>query len=262
MILTLDIGNTTIGAAVMERAPAGDYRVVFEGKLPTVREQNGDTAQLEQLLASSGVDLRGIEGAALSSVVPCLDGPVSRAAERLLGSPPVRIGPHCAAGLRFGLPHPEQLGPDRLADAAWAVRHYPLPAVTVDLGTATTFNVLDGDGVFLGGLIAPGLETGLTALSGRAARLPRLKPAPPPRLIGQDPEACMLSGTVTGAAAMIDGIAARIEAELGRTAALILTGGWAELVSRLCLHPHIHDPWLLPKGLAWIYDFAQKCSPI
>lgn len=252
MILTLDIGNTTIGVCGVERTGPEDYRVRFSRKLPTLREQGDYREALAALLAAEGNP--SVEGAALSSVVPCLDRPVSLAAEALLGRAPVKI--QAGRGLAFAIPHPELLGLDRIADSVWAAKRYPLPVVTVDLGTATTFNVLDGEGVFLGGLIVPGLETGLNALTARAARLPTVTLAAPEHLIGRDTEECMRSGAVTGAAAMIDGITTRIEAELGQ-ASLVLTGGGAELVSPLCFHPHDCDPYLLPKGLALLYDRSQ-----
>lgn len=249
MILTLDIGNTTIGVCGVERTGQGDYQVRFSRKLPTL----GDEADYGPLLAGL-LDLEGcpeIEGSVMSSVVPRLDGPVSQAAEGLLGRAPVKIQP--GRGLPFAIPHPELLGLDRIADAVWAAKRYPLPVVTVDLGTATTFNVLNGEGVFLGGLIVSGLETGVKALTDRTARLPSVTLSRPEHLIGRDTEECMRSGAVTGTAALIDGITARIEAELGPVT-LVLTGGWADLVSPLCLHPHDSDPYLLPKGLALLYD--------
>ena len=221
----------------------------FSRKLPTL----GDEADYGPLLAGL-LDLEGcpeIEGSVMSSVVPRLDGPVSQAAEGLLGRAPVKIQP--GRGLPFAIPHPELLGLDRIADAVWAAKRYPLPVVTVDLGTATTFNVLNGEGVFLGGLIVSGLETGVKALTDRTARLPSVTLSRPEHRIGRDTEECMRSGAVTGTAALIDGITARIEAELGPVT-LVLTGGWADLVSPLCLHPHDSDPYLLPKGLALLYD--------
>lgn len=252
MILTLDIGNTTIGVCGVERS--GGYQVVFSDKLPSTEEETKLLPALEGLLRRAGTPLDQIEGAALSSVVPALDAPLIRAVRQLLGKTPVKIGTGHETGLTFAIPHPEKLGLDRVADAAWTARYYPLPAVTVDLGTATTFNVLDANGVFLGGMIAPGLETGCRALSSQTAQLPVVELSGPARLIGRDTQECIRSAAVNGTAAMIDGIAGRVEAELGRTVTLILTGGWARLVESACLHPHICDPWLLPKGLALLYD--------
>lgn len=254
MILTLDIGNTTIGVCGVEREGTGDYRIVFSEKLPAVREEADDLPLLKAILEDTGTAAEDVEGIAFSSVVPCLNEPLCRAVERLLGKTPVKISPDCAGGLSFAIPHPEKLGLDRIADAAWAARRYPLPLITVDLGTATTFNVLDEKGVFLGGVIAAGVETGIAALSSRTAQLPAVELFIPERIIGKDTAECMRSGAVAGTAAMIDGLAARIEAELGQKATLVLTGGWAQMVEPLCLHPHVCDPWLLSKGLAFLYD--------
>lgn len=253
MILTLDIGNTTIGVCGAERTGPEEYEIRFSRRLPTLEDQADYLPALSELLDSEGSP--ALEGAVLSSVVPRLDGPVIHAAEKLLGKTPVRI--KAGEGLPFAIPHPELLGLDRIADAVWAVKHYPLPAVTADLGTATTFNVLSGEGVFLGGLIVSGLETGVKALTERTARLPSITLSQPAHLIGRDTEECMRSGAVFGTAALIDGIAARIEAVLGPVT-LVLTGGWADLVSPLCLHAHDCDPFLLPKGLALLYDRSQS----
>lgn len=253
MILTLDIGNTTVGVSGVE-AQGADYRVLFSGKLFS-REKGDDVfSGLKALLEEKGVFPEAVEGIALSSVVPRLDEPVSLAAEALLGRRPVRIDAASAAGgLSFAVPQPERLGLDRVAGAAWAARRYPLPAVTADLGTATTFNVIGEGGVFLGGVIACGVETGVRALAERTAQLPLPEMAVPESLIGRDTEACMRSGAVYGAAAMTDGIAGRVEAELGKPVTLILTGGWSGLAEPLCVHPHIWEPDLLPKGLALLY---------
>lgn len=259
MILTLDIGNTTIGIYGMERTEDGDYRVVFSEKLSTLREQRDYLPLLRRPFSRTGIALGEIEGIALSSVVPRLDAPVGQAAERLFGKPPVKIAAR-AAGLSYAIPQPEKVGLDRVADAAWAVRRYPLPAVTVDLGTATTFNVLDVDGTFRGGLIAAGVETGLSALSERAAQLPKVDLNGPGGLIGRNTVECMRSGAVAGTAALVDGVTARIENQLGQAVTLVLTGGWARLVEPACLHAHVYDPWLLPKGLALLYDLSAASS--
>lgn len=249
MILTVDIGNTTIALTGLERADGG-YTVVFAEKIPSDKDRSDFDTPVERLLDGH---FARIEGAALSSVVPELTAPVCRAVERVTGISPAVISAKDCKSLTFDVPEPEKVGFDRIADSAWAAR-YPLPAVTVDLGTATTFNVIGAGGVFLGGMIAAGLQTSLNALSERAAQLPRLAPSPPERLIGRNTAECMLSGAVIGAAAMIDGIAARVEKELGAPVSLILTGGGAELAEPFLTHPHVHEPYLLSKGLAHIYS--------
>ena len=157
-------------------------------------------------------------------------------------------------GLTMGVPDPHTVGKDRLVDAAYAAAKFPLPVITVDLGTATTFNVVDEDRVFRGGVICPGLSTGLRALGERCAQLPQVRLGSPKSAIGVNTESCMLSGSVLGTAVLLDGIAQRIEEELGRPATLVVTGGLAKYVTPLCRHPLTYDPELLMKGLALLYQ--------
>ncbi len=117
-------------------------------------------------------------------------------------------------------------------DAAYAAANFPLPVVTVDLGTATTFNVVDENRVFRGGVICPGLSTGLRALGERCAQLPQVHLGSPKSAIGTNTEKCMLSGSVMGTAVLIDGMVQRIEEELGQPATLVVTGGLAKYVTR------------------------------
>ncbi len=111
-------------------------------------------------------------------------------------------------GITLDVPEPQKLGRDRLADSAWAAAHYELPLVTADLGTATTFNVIKKGGIFCGGVIAAGMETGLKALGAHTAQLPKLELQTPERVIGRNTEGCMLSGAVYGTAALLDGVVA------------------------------------------------------
>ena len=274
MILTVDIGNTTIALTGLERV-GGDYNIVFAEKMPSDKGRRDFHTPVERLLDGH---FARIEGAALSSVVPELTEPVCRAVERVTGKAPVVISAKDCGSLTYGVNEPEKVGLDRIADSAWAAARYPLPAVTADFGTATTFNVIgvggsgctpdegivapfvyiedasDVGGVCLGGMIAAGMQTSLNALSERAAQLPRLGLSFPERLIGRNTEECMLSGAVIGAAAMTDGIAARAETELGAPVSLIITGGGAGLAEPFLAYPHIHEPYLLAKGLAYIYN--------
>ena len=154
----------------------------------------------------------------------------------------------------MGVPDPHAVGKDRLVDAAYAAANFPLPVITVDLGTATTFNVVDENRVFRGGVICPGLSTGLRALGERCAQLPQVRLSSPKAAIGVNTESCMLSGSVLGTAVLLDGITQRIVEELGRPATLVVTGGLAKYVTPLCRHPLTYDPELLLKGLALLYQ--------
>jgi type III pantothenate kinase len=261
MIFTIDIGNTTIGLCGLERTADG-YRTRFSLHMNTVREKSAQEYRIElnRLLARENIALSDWEGAALSSVVPCLTDRLRSAVKALTGIAPLLVTAQSDTGLTLAVAKPEQVGLDRIADAAWAAAHFPLPVVTVDLGTATTMNVVDEGGVFLGGLIAPGISTGLQALSTRAAQLPQIELSIPTSVIGKSTEECMCAGVVSGTAAMIDGIVARIEQELGKPVSLVLTGGLARYVDSLCRHPHVYDPALLSKGLATIYERCRETT--
>lgn len=194
------------------------------------------------------------EGAVLTSVVPQITGALAECARHYTGKKPVIVSPDIRTGLTMGVPDPHAVGKDRLVDAAYAAANFPLPVVTVDLGTATTFNVVDENKVFRGGVICPGLSTGLRALGERCAQLPQVHLSSPKSAIGIDTEKCMLSGSVLGTAVLLDGITQRIEEELGRPATLVVTGGLAKYVIPLCRHPLTYDPELLLKGLALLYQ--------
>ena len=257
MILAIDIGNTTVALGGIR-----DGRVCFVARMDTVRTRTAAEyrAEMDKIFAHRRHPERPMrfEGAVLTSVVPQITGALAECARHYTGKKPVIVSPEIRPGLTMGVPDPHAVGKDRLVDAAYAAANFPLPVITVDLGTATTFNVIREDSVFCGGAIAPGLDMGLGALSARAARLPRLDLQIPKRIIGRSAEECILSGTIVGMAAMLDGMVQRIEAELGSPATLILTGGAARFVEPLVLHPHIYDPNLLLKGLAFLCE--RNCA--
>jgi len=252
MILAIDIGNTTValgghqGRACMLCGPHG-HRAHPHGGRNTARRWK-DLARRRRPDRPAH-----FEGAVLSSVVPQLTGVLAECARHYTDKKPVIVGPDIRTGLTMGVPHPESVGKDRLVDAAYAAEHFPLPVVTVDMGTATTFNVVDEQRVFRGGIICPGLSTGLRALGDRCAQLPQVRLGIPESAIGTDTQSCMLSGSVLGTAVLIDGLVQRVEQELGRPVSLVVTGGLARYVTPLCRHELTYDPELLMKGLALLY---------
>ena len=257
MILAIDIGNTTVALGGIR-----DGRVCFVARMDTVRTRTAAEyrVEMDKIFAHRRHPERPMrfEGAVLTSVVPQITGALAECARHYTGKKPVIVSPEIRTGLTMGVPDPHAVGKDRLVDAAYAAANFPLPVITVDLGTATTFNVIRENSVFCGGAIAPGLDMGLGALSERTAQLPRLDLQIPKRIIGRNTEECILSGTIVGMAAMLDGMVQRIEAELGSPATLILTGGAARFVEPLVLHPHIYDPNLLLKGLAFLCE--RNCA--
>ena len=253
MILAIDIGNTTVALGGIK-----DGRVCFVAHMDTVRSRTAAEyrAEMERVFSHRRHPERPIrfEGAVLTSVVPQITGALAECARYYTGKKPVIVSPEIRTGLTMGVPDPHAVGKDRLVDAAYAAANFPLPVITVDLGTATTFNVVDTDRVFRGGVICPGLSTGLRALGDRCAQLPQVYLASPKSAIGVNTESCMLSGSVLGTAVLLDGMTQRIEEELGCPATLVVTGGLAKYVTPLCRHPLVYDPELLMKGLGLLYQ--------
>ena len=161
-------------------------------------------------------------------------------------------------GLTFCVDEPERVGRDRIADAAAAAALYPLPCMTVDLGTATTYNVVSARREFLGGFIVPGVQTSLRAISAGTAQLPPIAPEETDRLIGRNTVECLNSGAVFGTAAMMEGLADRVEAQLGQPLTVVATGGLARGIIPCCRRKVLYDADLLFKGLAVLYERAQK----
>ena len=253
MILAIDIGNTTVALGGIR-----DGRVCFVARMDTVRTRTAAEyrAEMDKVFAHRRHPERPVrfEGAVLTSVVPQITGALAECARYYTGKKPVIVSPEIRTGLTMAVDEPHAVGKDRLVDAAYAAANFQLPVITVDLGTATTFNVVDKDRVFRGGVICPGLSTGLRALGERCAQLPQVHLGSPKSAIGTNTEKCMLSGSVMGTAVLIDGMVQRIEEELGQPATLVVTGGLAKYVAPLCRHPLTYDPELLMKGLALLYQ--------
>ena len=202
MILAIDIGNTTVALGGIR-----DGRVCFVAHMDTVRTRTAAEyrAEMEKVFSHRRHPEKPIrfEGAVLTSVVPQITGALAECARHYTGKKPVIVSPDIRTGLTMGVPDPHAVGKDRLVDAAYAAANFPLPVVTVDLGTATTFNVVDENKVFRGGVICPGLSTGLRALGERCAQLPQVHLSSPKSAIGVDTEKCMLSGSVLGTAVLL-----------------------------------------------------------
>ena len=250
MILAIDIGNTTVALAGMK-----DGRVCFVSHMETLRGATLEEYRPRMEKAFSGAKYRPVHfsGCVLSSVVPEITEVVAQCAAEYCGEPPLIVHHGMATGLTLAVPEPDKVGRDRIVDAAAAAAYYKLPVVTVDMGTATTFNVVDAERQFLGGLICPGLSTGLRALSERCSQLHQVRLSSPKAAIGTNTAECMVNGAVLGAAAMIDGIAARVEAQLGQSVTVVVTGGLARFVVPHCQREVVYEPELLFRGLAALY---------
>lgn len=255
MILAIDIGNTTVAAYLVDATEGiKDIKVLSEGKIPSDADYTLEEyrRQLKRLLDTFEIPIEQITDCAMSSVVPRVTKLVCQALAELLQLQPKVLTRTDNTLLSLQVREPDKVGLDRIMDAVGAASIYPLPIITVDMGTATTFNVIDDNYTFLGGAISAGIRTGLKALSNNAALLPEISLHKPDYVIGKHTIACMESGAVYGTAALVDGMILRLEKELGKKATIVMTGGGAKYVHELCMHEHVYEPYLLVKGMIYL----------
>jgi type III pantothenate kinase len=252
MLLAVEVGNsnTTFGLFATSGELTSAYR------LSTERERMPDEwfAMLAALLASDGHDLSEVDGAIISSVVPSVTTWLVDMTRTRLRIDPVIVTGDLDVGLDLDVDEPRQLGADRIVDCVAAFHRYGGPAIIVDLGTATTFDVVGRNGAYKGGAIAAGVATSLQALAGNAAQLFNVELHMPEAVIGRNTADQLRSGIVAGHLAMLEGMIERTRAELGTDAQVIVTGGLAPLFAdRSSLLDHF-DADLTLHGLRLIYD--------
>jgi type III pantothenate kinase len=224
MLLVVDVGNTQTHFGAIS-----DGELVEHWRFATVRESTADElgAALRNLVELRGIGLADLDASIVSSTVPQLGPAWVAMAERYLGHAMLVVGP----GLRTGMPirydNPREIGPDRLVNAVAAYDRVRGACVVVDFGTAVTYDPVSASGEYLGGIIFPGVEISMEALTSRAAALPRIDLAPPRALIGKTTVDAIRSGIIFGFAAQVDGIVRRLRAELGEETEAIATGGLA-----------------------------------
>lgn len=249
MILAVDAGNSNIVLGCMDR-----FEVRHTMRLITDRRLDaaGYMAAIRDSLAQNGCPAEGFEGAILSSVVAAVTEPLRQALSALLSGPVLVVGDTARTTIPIRIEQPETLGADLIAAAEGALAQYTPPLVLIDMGTATTFSVLDESGAFLGGAIAPGVGVGAEALAQRTG-LPMPELTAPESALSRSTEDCLRSGVVLGAAAMADGMLDRLETSLGRPVTAVATGGLTGCVIPHCRRPVILDEALLLRGLSVMY---------
>ena len=255
MILAVDIGNSNIVLGGME-----GERIVFEARMATdlIKTSDQYRAELKTMLNLFEVDPTAIEGSIVSSVVPPLLNSFKTAIRKLTGKSCMIVGPGIRTGLNIRMDNPAEVGSDLIVAAVAGIAQYGAPLLLVDMGTATTITAVDGSGCFVGGCICPGVRISMEALTGRTAQLPGISLDKPQRAIGKNTRDCMRSGIMLGAAAMLDGLLDRMEAELDAPAKVVATGGIARFVLPLCRREITYDGALMLKGLQLLY---QKNHP-
>ena len=250
MILAFDIGNTNIVLGGLE-----GEETVFLTRISTSLDKTEAeyTVLIKELLEIHHADLQRIEGAIISSVVPPLISIINQVVVRLIGKEAMVVGPGMKTGLNIAAGDPRELGADLVVAAVAALAKYPKPQIIMDLGTATTFSVIDREGFFRGVIIYPGVMVSFDALTARTAQLPRISFDEPKQVIGTNSVDSMQSGLIYGNAAMVDGLIDRIEAELGEPCTVISTGGLSPKIPH-CHHKVVNDDNLLLDGLRILYE--------
>jgi len=252
MILGADIGNSSIGFCGME---AGSGQIRFQSRMDTHPLQTVEryAEELRRLLRPFSGALEPVEGSIVSSVVPAATQPVCAALTALTGTPPLLVTPDLHTDLNMESAPNTVVGADLIAAACAAIHWHPLPAIVVDMGTATTVMAVDGARYLRGGGILPGVRVSMQSLLGATAQLDCVPLEAPGHAIGRTTAECIQSGILYGAAGAIDGLITRIEEELGTSATLIATGGMAPRIIPLCRHKLLWEPDLLLKGLSLLY---------
>lgn len=250
MILTADIGNTNITLGVFQ----GDS-LVFISRLATQRHRTAEqyAIELDAIFRLEGFS-SDFDGAIISSVVPELTSTFKYAIKKVTGCDSLIVAAGIKNGLKISTDNPKELGADLVAGAVGAISQYELPCLVMDLGTATKISVIDEGGVFVGCTIAPGIGISLDALSLRTSQLPAIELSAPDHAIGTNTIDCIRSGTVLGNAAMLDGMANRLEKALGKEIkTLVATGGLAKEIVACCEKDIIFNKDLVLQGLLAIY---------
>ncbi len=256
MILAIDCGNTHITLGCVDACNTASH--VFRLSTDTRETEYGYAAKIGQILAMQEIDAARLAGAAISCVVPQLTDVLVRAARLLTGREPLVVGAGVKTGLHIAINDPGTVAADLVVSAVAAKEFYPLPAVIVDMGTATTVSAVDTKGRFIGCAIAPGAMLSLEALAQKTALLPHIEITPPRSPIGACTADAMRSGILYGTAGAVDALIERFEEALGEPAATRLcTGGLAPLIAPYCKSALTQDEHLLLKGLRVIRDKNQ-----
>lgn len=251
MILAVDVGNTQTVLGLFTKATLDKHWRISSNPSLTADELR---VKIGALLASSGREWGEIDRVVISSVVPRLTSAYEELAEESTARPPMVVGPGLKTGMAIKYGNPHEVGADRIVNGVAAFERYGGPVVIVDFGTATTIDVVDASGAYLGGAIAPGVETSAEALFSKAARLSKVDLDPPTRVIGQSTRESVQAGLMLGQAAMIDGLVRRVWDEIGVETPVVMTGGLAERMAPLCDTTTAVDPDLTLKGLILIYE--------
>lgn len=252
MIICIDVGNTNIKYALFKGDKlAISFRVATEQKR-TSDEYGG---QLISIMRNNGYRPEDIDGGIISSVVPSLDYTIDRMCRTYLKIKPLMLAPGLKTGLNIRVDNAKEVGADRVVNNVAAVRKYGAPVIVIDFGTATTFNVVDGNGTFIGGIIAPGIKGSLDSLVNGTAKLPRVEIERPAKVIGTNTVTNMQAGIVYGFAGLVEYMVKKIKHELkSENVRTVATGGFSEIIAAETPCIDKVDKLLTLEGLKYLYD--------
>lgn len=253
MLLVFDVGNTETTVGLFERdALVASWRLVTD----VARTPDELMLVIRGLLSAREVAPRQVTGVAIGSVVPALTEPLTEACQGLFALQPVVVDGRSPLPITLDVEEPMTVGADRILNTLAASRLYGRDTIAVDLGTATTFDCITAGGVFLGGVIAPGIRTSAETLVRRTSKLPATELYPPQRVIGRRTEECIRSGVMYGAVEAVDGVVRRIKAEWPTpdTPLVVATGGLADVIARLCREVDSVEPSLTLIGLRMAHE--------
>lgn len=251
MLLAVDVGNTQTHFGTY----SGD-ELLEHWRFATVRTATADElgAVLRALLELRGIGLADLDGSIISSTVPQLEPEWIRMGRRYLGHDTLAVGPGLRTAMPIRIDNPRELGADRLVNAVAAFDRVAGPVIAVDFGTAVNYDVVSGKGEYVGGVIAPGVEISLDALTTAGAKLPKIDLLAPRSAIGKSTVEAIRSGIIYGFAAQVDGIVSRLVEELEEEADVIATGGLAERIVPFTTVIDEIDEDLTLKGLKLLYE--------
>ena len=250
MLLTIDIGNTQIVFGVFER-----QTLLSSWRLATDHTKTADEYGIifASLVRESGISAGDIQGTIISSVVPPLTPTIESMVETFFQHSPLIVSSDFPFGLTLTYPNHQEIGTDRLVNAAAAFAHYQTDLIIVDFGTATTLCTITKDGRYLGGAIAPGVKSAADALHSHTAKLPNVELTRPKSVIGTDTTSSIQSGLIFGYAGLVDELVARIEREIGRSSTIVATGGLAPILAPISRTIQEIRPSLTLEGLELLY---------
>lgn len=257
MLLTIDLGNTNIVFGCFD---GKELRFQFRLKTDLERTVDEHVALFHVLVREFGGDVSAFTSSILSSVVPPLTGTLIESARRVTGSPPVVVNAQLKTGVALNVANPSSVGADRIVNVVAAKALYGCPALVLDFGTATTFDVLSKDGNYEGGVICPGPNVAVESLVRRTAQLQRIDLVWPEKTVGKTTIDQMQSGAVIGYASLVDGLIDRIRDEAGPFSHVIATGGLGRLFAERSKKIDVYEPSLTLQGLRVLAEWNGKQS--